>query len=126
VIATAAMDEAQRSAWCREKGVFPSDLQQWRENAMAALAQPEEARATPQETRQDRRRIKALEKDLRRKEKALAETTALRRVDLAARGFDPPRSFAAFFHSPRWNRVSATDLNLFQSPCSAAIKIISD
>ena len=27
VIATAAMDEAQRSAWCREKGGFPSDLQ---------------------------------------------------------------------------------------------------
>ena len=77
VIATAAMDEAQRSAWCREKGVFPSDLGQWRESAMAALAQPEEARATPQETRQDRRRIKELEKDLRRKEKALAETTAL-------------------------------------------------
>jgi DNA-binding transcriptional MerR regulator len=77
VIATAAMDEAQRGAWCREKGVFPSDLGQWRESAMAALAQPEEARATPQETRQDRRRIKELEKDLRRKEKALAETTAL-------------------------------------------------
>ena len=31
----------------------------------------------PLETRQDRRRIKELEKDLRRKEKALAETTAL-------------------------------------------------
>ena len=77
VIATAAMDEAQRNAWCREKGIFPSDLEQWRESAMAALAQPEEARATPQETRQDRRRIKELEKDLRRKEKALAETTAL-------------------------------------------------
>ena len=44
---------------------------------MAALAQPEEARAMPLETRQDRRRIKELEKDLRRKEKALAETTAL-------------------------------------------------
>ena len=43
VIATAAMDEARRSAWCREKGVFPSDLAQWRESAMAALAQPEEA-----------------------------------------------------------------------------------
>ncbi len=70
-------DEAQRSAWCREKGVSPSDLAQWRESAMAALAQPEEARATAQETRADRRRIKELEKDLRRKEKALAETTAL-------------------------------------------------
>ena len=77
VIATAAMDEAQRSVWCRENGVFPSDLQQWRDSAMTALAQPEEARATAQETRADRRRIKELEMDLRRKEKALAETTAL-------------------------------------------------
>src|SRR6185437_15239410 len=77
VIATAAMDEAQRSAWCREQGIFPSNLQEWRESAMAALSRPEEARATAQETRQDRRRIRELEKDLRRKEKALAETTAL-------------------------------------------------
>lgn len=77
VIATAAMDEAQRSAWCREQGLFPADLQQWRQSAVAALAQPEEARASPQETRDDRRRIKELERDLRRKEKALAETAAL-------------------------------------------------
>ena len=77
VIATGAMGEGQRSAWCREKGAFPSGLAQWRERATAALAQPEEARARPQETRQDRRRIEGLEKDLRRKEKALAETTAL-------------------------------------------------
>jgi transposase-like protein len=32
VIATAAMDEAARSAWCRENGVYPQQLQQWREN----------------------------------------------------------------------------------------------
>ena len=44
---------------------------------MAALSQPEEARASPQETHDDRRRIKELERDLRRKEKALAETAAL-------------------------------------------------
>jgi transposase len=44
---------------------------------MAALSQPEEARASPQETREDRRRIKELERDLRRKEKAFAETAAL-------------------------------------------------
>lgn len=77
VITTAAMDEAQRNAWCREQGLFPSDLQQWRESATAALSQPEETRASPQQTRDDRRRIKELERDLRRKEKALAETTAL-------------------------------------------------
>jgi transposase-like protein len=77
VISTAAMDEAQRSAWCREQGIFPADLKQWQESATAALSQPEEERASPQETREDRRRIKELERELRRKDKALAETTAL-------------------------------------------------
>ena len=77
VIAAAAMDEAQRSAWCREQGLFPAELQQWRQSATAALSQPQEARASVQETREDRRRIKELERDLRRKEKALAETAAL-------------------------------------------------
>jgi hypothetical protein len=77
VIATAAMDEAQRAAWCREQGIFPSELKSWQEAATAALSQPEEARASPQETREDRKRIKELERDLRRKEKALAETAAL-------------------------------------------------
>ena len=62
VIATAAMGEVQRSAWCREKGAFPSGLAQWRERATAALAQPEEARARPQEAHQDRRRIKELKR----------------------------------------------------------------
>ena len=76
-LTTAAMDEAQRNAWCREQGIFPADLQQWRQDAVAGLSQPEEARASPQETREDRRRIKELERDLRRKEKALAETAAL-------------------------------------------------
>ena len=77
VIATAAMNEAQRSAWCREKGVYPSELQKWLQSAIAALAEPEEARASPHRTREDRRRIKELERELNRKDKALAETAAL-------------------------------------------------
>ncbi|MCD4655202.1 DISARM system SNF2-like helicase DrmD [bacterium] len=43
--------------------------------------------------------------------------------DLASHGFDPPRRFAAFFHTLRWNCVTATDPNLFQSPFRAGIKI---
>jgi hypothetical protein len=77
VIATAAMDEASRSAWCREHGVYPQQLQQWKASATQALATPEEARASPLQTREDRRRIKELERELRRKEKALAEAAAL-------------------------------------------------
>ena len=29
VIVTAAMDEATRSAWCREQGLFPAELDAW-------------------------------------------------------------------------------------------------
>lgn len=77
VIATAAMDEAARSAWCREHGVYPQQLQQWRDSAIQALAQPQEQGTSPLQTKQDRRRIKELERELLRKDKALAETAAL-------------------------------------------------
>lgn len=76
VITTAALDEAARNAWCREHGVYPQQLAQWRSSATQALASPEEARASPQQTKDARRRIKELERELRRKEKALAETAA--------------------------------------------------
>jgi transposase len=42
-----------------------------------ALAAPEELRASPQATRHDRKRIKELERELARKDRALAETAAL-------------------------------------------------
>jgi transposase len=77
VITTASMDEAGKSAWCREHGVYPADLALWRASCTTALAEPDEARASPQATRQDRKRIKELERDLRRKNAALAETAAL-------------------------------------------------
>jgi hypothetical protein len=77
VITTAAMDEATKGAWCRQHGVFPAELDKWRTSATAALAEPEEARASPQATRQDKKRIKELERDLMRKDRALAETAAL-------------------------------------------------
>ena len=52
-------------------------MAQWRQAATQALAEPEERSSSPQQTKQDRRRIKELERELRRKDKALAETAAL-------------------------------------------------
>ena len=75
VIATAAMDEAARSAWCREHGLYPADLDGWRQDAVAGLGEPRAASAA--EAREDRRRVRELERELRRKDKALAETAAL-------------------------------------------------
>ena len=43
--------------------------------------------------------------------------------DLATKGFDAPRQFAAFLHTLRWNCITATDPSLFQAPFRAGIKI---
>ena len=77
VIHTAAMDDVARSTWCREKGIYPTELERWRTQAMEALGEPDSERVSPKEARQSKQRIKALERDLNRKDKALAETAAL-------------------------------------------------
>ena len=77
VITTAAMNEAAKSAWCREHGVYPAELDKWRASCTTALADPEDVRASPQATRASAKRIKELERDLLRKDRALAETAAL-------------------------------------------------
>jgi len=77
VVTTAAMNEADQSAWCRSHGAYPEELAKWRASATTALAAPEELRASPQATRADRKRIRELERELLRKDRALAETAAL-------------------------------------------------
>jgi hypothetical protein len=47
VIATAALDEAAKGAWCRQRGVYPLQLQHWSHVGTKALAEPEEARSSP-------------------------------------------------------------------------------
>jgi transposase len=75
VIVTAAMDEATRSAWCREQGLYPAELDTWKQDAIAGLGEPRAVSAV--EARQDRRRVRELERELHRKDRALAETAAL-------------------------------------------------
>jgi transposase len=43
VIATAAMNQAARSAWCREHGVYPTELETWKQDAVGGLGEPREA-----------------------------------------------------------------------------------
>ena len=75
VVATAAIDEATRAGWCRAHGIFLADLEAWKQDAIAGLGELKDAET--EATMQDRRRIKELERDLARKDKALAETAAL-------------------------------------------------
>lgn len=70
VITTAAMTEAAKSAWCRGHGVFPVDLDKWRASCTTALSDPEDARASPQATRADRKRIDVTERASHRHRRA--------------------------------------------------------
>jgi transposase len=77
LLATASLNEQERSAWCRSHGVYLQQLVEWRQSATEALGAPQSERSSPAQAKADRRRIKELERDLRRKDKALAETAAL-------------------------------------------------
>lgn len=80
VITTAAMPEATKNGWCRSNGVYPQELDAWRVSAMQALAEPDGAKGrltSPQDTKEHKRRIKVLEREILRKDRALAETAAL-------------------------------------------------
>jgi len=74
LLETHTMSDEQRSAWCRQRGVHTHQLEQWRHELLdsdsATASEASQARSLRQEN-------KALKKELRRKEKALAETTAL-------------------------------------------------
>src|SRR6202046_183683 len=40
VIATAAMNQSARSAWCREHGVYPTELERWKQDAIGGGGGP--------------------------------------------------------------------------------------
>ena len=69
------MNQAARSVWCREHGVYPTELETWKQDAIGGLGEPRETESAA--AKQERRRIKELERELHRKDKALAETAAL-------------------------------------------------
>ena len=84
VVTTASMGEASKSAWCREHGVYPAELDKWRSSCTATLAEPEEARATPQATRQDRRKSRGDLQQRRGRMIGLEDRQALARdIDVA-------------------------------------------
>jgi transposase-like protein len=77
VIHTASLDEAGRSTWCRENGVYPAELEQWRAQASESLSDVSSGAGSSKAERQSRQEIRKLQRDLARKDKALAETAAL-------------------------------------------------
>jgi transposase-like protein len=78
VLETAALNEAQLAEYCRRKGLYVEQIAAWREACKLANAHSaERTREQREQSKNDRKRIKQLEKELHRKERALAEAAAL-------------------------------------------------
>ncbi len=78
VLETHALNEAELGEYCRSKGICSEEIATWREACLMAnqlnLKKRQELR---KEIRSEKNRRKELERELLRKERALAETAAL-------------------------------------------------
>lgn len=78
VVETAGLNESELSAYCREKGLYPEQVQSWREACISGTeSDTERRRQERDEIKRYKKQIKQLERELNRKDKALAETAAL-------------------------------------------------
>lgn len=78
VAETYSMTESELSQYCREKGLYPEQVQAWRNDFVQGVMSNKESEAqAKKQAKADKLEIKELKKDLPLKEKALAETAAL-------------------------------------------------
>jgi transposase len=78
VIETASLNEIQLSEYCRNKGLYKEQIDQWKIAALSGYKNSSQMkRMQSLHHREDTQKIKKLERELNRKEKALAETAAL-------------------------------------------------
>ncbi len=76
VIACASLDEEKANERCREQGIFPHHIKQWKQDFInGQMASAKESIQPDNKTL--RKENKILKKELNRKDKALAETAAL-------------------------------------------------
>lgn len=78
VIESSALSELELGEYCRRKGIFPEQIADWRNAFIANTSkQPAPEKGNVGQARRDKNRIRELERELRRKDAALAETAAL-------------------------------------------------
>ncbi|CUH40875.1 Transposase [Jannaschia seosinensis] len=78
VIETASLNAVELGEHCRRRGIYPDQLTVWREACARANDWERAAsRQIARETRDANKRVQQLERELARKEKALAEAAAL-------------------------------------------------
>ena len=78
VIEIAILSEVELSQYCREKGLFPEQVKGWRQACLDGQASAtQQTQSERVQAKADKKRIRELERELNRKEKALAEAAAL-------------------------------------------------
>ena len=77
VTETTGMDVDKVGEYIRREGLHTYHLEQWKKEIMEGLMESAKPRRKSTENSELKKRIKELERDLRRKDRALAETTAL-------------------------------------------------
>jgi transposase len=78
VIETAALNQMQLSEYCRSKGLYPEQIHEWKTSALSGYQNSRQLnKQKTLDQQRDKKQLKWLESELRRKEKALAETAAL-------------------------------------------------
>ncbi len=75
VLHTATLSEVELNAYCRENGLYPGQIKSWREACIRGNDPQAKNEHRTTAYRTDKRKIQV--RELRRKEKALAETAAL-------------------------------------------------
>jgi transposase len=75
VVEAAAVPQAELGAFLRRKGVHEAQLVEWRKAAMAGLQRPSQRERKAANV--EKQRVRKLERELQRKDKALAEAAAL-------------------------------------------------
>ena len=76
VVEASSLDDEQLGAFLRSKGLYQTHLDQWRSQMLNGL-QNGSSKKKSKRKNVDAKRIRTLEKELNRKDKALAETAAL-------------------------------------------------
>lgn len=78
VMETFAMNGAELAEYCRKKGLYKEQIEAWRDTCLNANGREfNETKQLNQELKEEKKKAKILEKDLRKKEKALAEAAAI-------------------------------------------------
>lgn len=78
VLETASLNEEELGRYCRSKGLYPEQIARWKQACVAgADHQPDQDRRTSAQLKQAGEQIRSLKSQIRRKDKALAESAAL-------------------------------------------------